>query len=79
MNSTSAMFTTRSIVIARAGTWKRLSTPNALIVMPAREIPYRARPASAVEEVIDSSSDAMMQIVKNAAAPWPTSVVIALV
>ena len=71
------MLTTRSIVIARAGTWKRLSTPKPLIVMPAREIPYRARPASEVEEVIDSSRLAMMQIVKKLAAPWPTSVVIA--
>ena len=44
MNSTSTMLTTRSSVIARAGTWKRLSMPNALIVMPAREMPYSARP-----------------------------------
>ena len=73
------MLTTRSTVIARPGTWKRLSTPNCLIVMPAREIPYSARPASAVEEVIDSSRLAMMQIVKKLAAPWPTSVLIACV
>ena len=39
------MLTTRSTVIARAGTWKRFSTPSSLIVMPALEIPYK-RPAA---------------------------------
>ena len=79
MNMTSAMLTIRSTVIARAGTWKRLSTPSCLIVIPAREIPNSARPASAVEEVIDSSRLAMMQIVKKLAAPWPTIWVMAAV
>ena len=65
--------------MARAGTWKRLSTPNCLIVIPAREIPNRARPASDVDEVIDSSRLAMMQMVKKLAAPWPTRVPIACV
>ena len=43
MNTTRAMFTSRSTVIARAGTWNRLRWPNSLIVMPAFEIPYSAR------------------------------------
>ena len=71
--------TTRSMVMARPGTWCLLRTPNCLIVMPAREIPNRARPASDVDEVIASSRLAMMQIVKKLAAPWPTMVLIACV
>src|ERR1700722_18340784 len=77
MNSTRQMFTTRSSVIARAGTWNRFRWPNSLIVMPALEIPYRARPASAVEDTIASTRLAQMQAVKKPETPWPTIVVIA--
>ena len=60
------MLTTRSTVIARAGTLYLLRTPSCLIVRPAFEIPYSARPASAVDAAIDSSR---LVITKTASAP----------
>ena len=45
---TKRMLTTMSRVIAFPGTWKRLSTPSCLIVIPSREMPKSARPPSAV-------------------------------
>ena len=60
--------------MARPGTWKRLSTPSCLTVMPAFEIPYSARPPSAVEEDIDSTRLASRQIRKNVPTVWPAIV-----
>src|SRR6516164_8179387 len=73
MNRIRHVFTTRSTVIALPGTWKRLILPSHLIVRPALEIPYSARPASAVEVDIDSSSDRIRKMRKTSVAPLPTS------
>ena len=54
MNSTSSTLTTRSTVIARAGHVVAVQQPSCLIVMSvARDAVQRARPASAVDEIID--------------------------
>ena len=72
MNSTSSTFTTRSTVIARAGTWKRFRWYSCLTVMWSRAIPYRARDPSAVEEIIDRNRLPMSSTRMTPAAPLPT-------
>ena len=66
-------FTTRSTVIARAGTWNRFRTPSSLIVMSALAIPYSARPASAVDEFIESTRLASRNTRTTPLNPDPTS------
>ena len=46
--------------------------PSHLIVRPAFEIPYSARPASAVEVAIDSRNERIRQTTKKSATPVPT-------
>src|ERR1700756_4031954 len=74
MNRIRHVLTTRSTVIALPGTWKRLSLPSHLIVSPAFEIPYSARPASAVELPIDNRNERIRKMSRTSVTPLPTIV-----
>ena len=66
------MFSTASRVIATPGTWKRLSTPNCLMVIPSLAMPYRALEPSIVAVFIDSTSPATMQAIITLPRALPT-------
>ena len=72
-NEISRRLSTASTVMASAGTRKRLSFPNCLIVMPSFAIPYRALEPSIVAVFIDSTSPATTQKIITPPRKFPTS------
>ena len=62
-----------STVIASAGTRKRLSVPNCLIVMPSLAMPYSALEPSIVAVFIESTRPATTQKIITPPRKFPTS------